>query len=62
MTDCDQHCDIAETPVCGNPDQIEGSVAAFLPPETSAKRSSWTHPFKRSYSKRTRTEYVFVDL
>ncbi|PIK37185.1 putative extracellular serine/threonine protein kinase FAM20C [Apostichopus japonicus] len=40
MTDCDQHCDIAETPVCGNPDQIEGSVAAFLPPETSAKRSS----------------------
>ncbi|PIK54940.1 putative extracellular serine/threonine protein kinase FAM20C [Apostichopus japonicus] len=57
MTDCDQHCDIAETPVCGNPDQIEGSVAAFLPPETSAKRSSWTHPFKRSYSKRTRTEW-----
>lgn len=57
MTNCDQHCSSSETPVCGNPDRIEGSLAAFLPPEKSAKRKSWTHPFKRSYSKREKASW-----
>lgn len=47
---CSYYCE-TETAVCGKPDMIEGSVAAFLPSFKSAPRKTWRHPWRRSYSK-----------
>ncbi|XP_072167733.1 extracellular serine/threonine protein CG31145-like [Diadema setosum] len=47
---CSYYCE-TETAVCGKPDMIEGSVAAFLPSFKAAPRKTWRHPWRRSYSK-----------
>ncbi|PIK54939.1 putative extracellular serine/threonine protein kinase FAM20C [Apostichopus japonicus] len=57
MTDCSQYCGISRTPVCGNPDLIESSIGAYLPLMNGAKRKSFDHPFKRSYSKRSKAAW-----
>nr|XP_002731199.1 PREDICTED: extracellular serine/threonine protein kinase FAM20C-like [Saccoglossus kowalevskii] len=47
---CSYYCQ-TETAVCGHPDMIEGSFAAYLPPFKMAPRKTWRHPWRRSYSK-----------
>ncbi|XP_071797423.1 extracellular serine/threonine protein CG31145-like [Asterias amurensis] len=47
---CSYYCE-TETAVCGQPDMIEGSIAAYLPSFKSAPRKTWRHPWRRSYSK-----------
>ncbi|XP_022110715.1 extracellular serine/threonine protein kinase FAM20C-like [Acanthaster planci] len=47
---CSYYCE-TETAVCGKPDMIEGSVAAYLPSFKAAPRKTWRHPWRRSYSK-----------
>lgn len=48
---CGYYCDTAHA-ICGHPDTLEGSFAAFLPPKTLAPRKIWRHPYRRSYHKR----------
>lgn len=48
---CGYYCDTAHA-ICGHPDLLEGSFAAFLPPKTLAPRKIWRHPWRRSYHKR----------
>ncbi|XP_074596727.1 extracellular serine/threonine protein CG31145-like [Brevipalpus obovatus] len=48
---CGYYCDTAHA-ICGHPDTLEGSFAAFLPSTTSAPRKIWRHPWRRSYHKR----------
>ncbi|XP_033109930.1 extracellular serine/threonine protein kinase FAM20C-like [Anneissia japonica] len=47
---CSYYCE-TETAVCGKPDMLEASVAAYLPPFKMAPRKTWRHPWRRSYSK-----------
>ncbi|XP_071813823.1 extracellular serine/threonine protein CG31145-like isoform X1 [Apostichopus japonicus] len=47
---CSYYCE-SETAVCGKPDTIEGSVAAYLPAFKLSPRKTWKHPWRRSYSK-----------
>lgn len=53
--ECSYYCS-TEHALCGKPDQIEGSLAAFLPDQNLAKRKSWKNPWRRSYSKRKKAE------
>ena len=48
---CGYYCDTAHA-ICGKPDTLEGSFAAFLPSKTLAPRKIWRHPYRRSYHKR----------
>jgi len=48
---CGYYCDTAHA-ICGRPDLLEGSFAAFLPSKTLAVRKIWRHPWRRSYHKR----------
>uniref|UniRef100_T1KRA7 FAM20 C-terminal domain-containing protein n=1 Tax=Tetranychus urticae TaxID=32264 RepID=T1KRA7_TETUR len=48
---CGYYCDTAHA-ICGHPDTLEGSFAAFLPSTTLAPRKIWRHPWRRSYHKR----------
>ena len=48
---CGYYCDTAHA-ICGHPDTLEGSFAAFLPSKTIAPRKIWRHPYRRSYHKR----------
>uniref|UniRef100_A0AAQ4NQY5 FAM20C golgi associated secretory pathway kinase a n=1 Tax=Gasterosteus aculeatus aculeatus TaxID=481459 RepID=A0AAQ4NQY5_GASAC len=54
--ECSYYCS-TEHALCGKPDQIEGSLAAFLPDQNLAKRKSWKNPWRRSYSKRKKAEW-----
>lgn len=45
---CSYYCDTGHA-ICGQPDTLEGSFAAFLP---ESERKIWRHPWRRSYSKR----------
>ncbi|XP_072337657.1 extracellular serine/threonine protein kinase FAM20C [Scyliorhinus torazame] len=54
--ECSYYCS-TEHALCGKPDQIEGSLAAFLPDLTLAKRKTWRNPWRRSYHKRKRAEW-----
>ena len=53
---CSYYCDTAHA-ICGNPDILEGSFAAFLPPKETAPRKVWRHPWRRSYHKRRKTQW-----
>lgn len=48
---CGYYCDTAHA-ICGHPDTLEGSFAAFLPSKQLAPRKVWRHPYRRSYHKR----------
>lgn len=48
---CSYYCDTSHA-VCGNPDKLEGSFAAFLPEKEVVGRTLRKHPWRRSYHKR----------
>lgn len=48
---CSYYCD-SNHAICGNPDMLEGSLAAFLPLHDGASRKVWRHPWRRSYNKK----------
>ncbi|CAG7834153.1 unnamed protein product [Allacma fusca] len=53
---CSYYCDTSHA-ICGNPDMLEGSFAAFLPPKEAAARKVWRHPWRRSYHKRRKAQW-----
>lgn len=53
---CSYYCDTAHA-ICGNPDKLEGSFAAFLPSKEMATRKVWRHPWRRSYHKRRKAQW-----
>ncbi|CAD7084351.1 unnamed protein product [Hermetia illucens] len=53
---CSYYCDTAHA-ICGNPDTLEGSFAAFLPSYEQAHRKVWRHPWRRSYHKRRKAQW-----
>ncbi|CAL1674187.1 unnamed protein product [Lasius platythorax] len=53
---CSYYCDTAHA-VCGSPDTLEGSFAAFLPDKAFAARKAWRHPWRRSYHKRKKAQW-----
>lgn len=53
---CSYYCDTAHA-ICGSPDTLEGSFAAFLPPKEVAPRKVWRHPWRRSYHKRRKAQW-----
>uniref|UniRef100_A0A8D2JF71 FAM20C golgi associated secretory pathway kinase n=1 Tax=Varanus komodoensis TaxID=61221 RepID=A0A8D2JF71_VARKO len=54
--ECSYYCS-TEHALCGKPDQIEASLAAFLPDLSLAKRKTWRNPWRRSYHKRKKAEW-----
>lgn len=53
---CSYYCDTAHA-ICGNPDMLEGSFAAFLPDKEIVPRKVWRHPWRRSYHKRRKAQW-----
>ncbi|KAG5669134.1 hypothetical protein PVAND_017030 [Polypedilum vanderplanki] len=53
---CSYYCDTSHA-ICGNPDTLEGSFAAFLPTYENAQRKVWRHPWRRSYHKRRKAQW-----
>ncbi|XP_053607676.1 extracellular serine/threonine protein CG31145 isoform X2 [Plodia interpunctella] len=53
---CSYYCDTGHA-ICGNPDMLEGSFAAFLPSNEIAERKVWRHPWRRSYHKRRKAQW-----
>ena len=53
---CSYYCDTSHA-ICGSPDMLEGSFAAFLPSKTVAQRKTWRHPWRRSYHKRRKAAW-----
>ncbi|CAH2037230.1 unnamed protein product, partial [Iphiclides podalirius] len=53
---CSYYCDTGHA-ICGNPDMLEGSFAAFLPSSDLAGRKVWRHPWRRSYHKRRKAQW-----
>lgn len=53
---CSYYCDTSHA-ICGNPDMLEGSFAAFLPPNEIGARKVWRHPWRRSYHKRRKAQW-----
>ncbi|XP_014233795.1 extracellular serine/threonine protein CG31145 [Trichogramma pretiosum] len=53
---CSYYCDTSHA-VCGSPDQLEGSFAAFLPDKSLVPRKVWRHPWRRSYHKRIKAQW-----
>ncbi|CAH1645408.1 unnamed protein product [Spodoptera littoralis] len=53
---CSYYCDTGHA-ICGNPDMLEGSFAAFLPSSDIAERKVWRHPWRRSYHKRRKAPW-----
>ncbi|GAB0099970.1 extracellular serine/threonine protein CG31145 [Sergentomyia squamirostris] len=53
---CSYYCDTSHA-ICGNPDTLEGSFAAFLPTHEQAGRKVWRHPWRRSYHKRRKAQW-----
>lgn len=53
---CSYYCDTSHA-ICGNPDTLEGSFAAFLPPQEVLERKTWRHPWRRSYHKRRKAKW-----
>ncbi|XP_045182073.2 extracellular serine/threonine protein kinase FAM20C-like [Mercenaria mercenaria] len=57
---CKKFCDHAHA-FCGHPDTIEISLQSFLPPENTARRKSWSQPWRRSYSKKRKAYWETND-
>ncbi|KAM4652506.1 extracellular serine/threonine protein kinase FAM20C-like [Discoglossus pictus] len=53
---CSYYCS-PEHALCGKPDLLEGSMAAFLPDTVLAKRRSWRSPWRRSYHKSKKADW-----
>ncbi|KAF6199042.1 hypothetical protein GE061_007067 [Apolygus lucorum] len=53
---CTYYCDTSHA-ICGNPDTLEGSFAAFLPSKEMGPRKVWRHPWRRSYHKRRKAQW-----
>lgn len=53
---CSYYCDTSHA-ICGSPDTLEGSFAAFLPSKEQANRKIWRHPWRRSYHKRRKAQW-----
>lgn len=53
---CSYYCDTSHA-VCGNPDMLEGSFAAYLPTQEVLERKTWRHPWRRSYHKRKKARW-----
>ncbi|CRK88754.1 CLUMA_CG002627, isoform A [Clunio marinus] len=53
---CSYYCDTSHA-ICGRPDTLEGSFAAFLPSYEQAQRRVWRHPWRRSYHKRRKAQW-----
>ncbi|XP_041033840.1 extracellular serine/threonine protein kinase FAM20C-like [Carcharodon carcharias] len=54
--DCSYYCNM-EHPLCGKPQLMEGSMAAYLPDVKLAKRQSWRNPWRRSYHKSKKAKW-----
>lgn len=57
---CSYYCD-SNHAICGNPDMLEGSLAAFLPLHDGASRRVWRHPWRRSYNKKKLADWELDD-
>lgn len=57
---CSYYCDTSHA-ICGHPDTLEGSFAAFLPAKELSERKLWKHPWRRSYNKRKRVQWETED-
>ncbi|XP_050298158.1 extracellular serine/threonine protein CG31145 [Anthonomus grandis grandis] len=53
---CSYYCDTSHA-ICGSPDKLEGSFAAFLPSSRLAQTKVWRHPWRRSYHKRRKAQW-----
>lgn len=53
---CSYYCDTSHA-ICGQPDMLEASLAAFLPAKDLAPRKTWRHPWRRSYHKRRKAAW-----
>nr|XP_032834615.1 extracellular serine/threonine protein kinase FAM20C-like [Petromyzon marinus] len=54
--ECSYYCS-TEHALCGRPDHLEASLAAFLPDTAEAPRKSWRNPWRRSYNKRRKADW-----
>ena len=57
---CSYYCDTSHA-ICGHPDMLEGSFAAFLPSKKLAPRKAWRNPWRRSYHKRKKAQWELDD-
>lgn len=57
---CSYYCDTSHA-ICGHPDNLEASLAAFLPSKSIAPRKTWRHPWRRSYHKRRKANWESDD-
>lgn len=57
---CSYYCD-SNHAICGTPDMLEGSLAAFLPLHDGASRKVWRHPWRRSYNKKKAADWELDD-
>ncbi|KAG8190246.1 hypothetical protein JTE90_001330 [Oedothorax gibbosus] len=57
---CSYYCDTGHA-ICGSPDTLEVSLAAFLPPDSLSGRKSWKNPWRRSYHKRRKARWETED-
>lgn len=57
---CSYYCD-SNHAICGDPDMLEGSLAAFLPLQDGASRRVWRHPWRRSYNKKKLADWEMDD-
>ncbi|XP_054710137.1 extracellular serine/threonine protein CG31145-like isoform X2 [Uloborus diversus] len=57
---CTYYCDTGHA-ICGNPDTLEGSFCAMLPPSSIGKRRSHRHPWRRSYNKHRKAQWETDD-
>ncbi|XP_050548825.1 extracellular serine/threonine protein CG31145 [Daktulosphaira vitifoliae] len=53
---CSYYCDTSHA-ICGNPDMLEGSLAAYMPSQNLLERKTWRHPWRRSYHKRKKAKW-----
>ena len=53
---CSYYCDTSHA-ICGAPDTLEVSLAAFLPSKSVVPRKTWRHPWRRSYHKRRKATW-----